>query len=87
MDPRKKRLLPFFVIITILGVFLVINLIWAFTLDVDSPLRGTILLIELNLIISIVIVGAIGTLVDIRFERLTRDKVDKKVRFQNRVLL
>ena len=82
MESRKKRLLPFYVISTIILFFLLFNIFWTITLDEGSPLRQTIYLIDMTLMFSLFIIGLVGYVIDKKFEPSDKDSEEKRKIFR-----
>ncbi|MFX1313448.1 MAG: hypothetical protein ACFFHD_12655 [Promethearchaeota archaeon] len=78
MEPRKKRLLPFYVISTIIFFFLLFNIFWTITLDKGSSLRQIIFLIDTTLMFSLFIIGLVGYVIDKKFELADEDSEEKR---------
>jgi len=83
MDPRKKRLLPFYVIVTVIFFFLLFNLLWTLFLDEGSPLRQVLYLITVNLTLSLFIIGIISYAIDRKFEPSDKDNEEKRKKFKD----
>jgi len=83
MEPRKKRLLPFYVIVTIIFFFLLFNIFWTITLDEESPLRQTLHLINITFMFSLPIIGFVGYVIDKKFEPSDKDNGEKRKGFRD----
>lgn len=83
MDPRKKRLLPFYVIVTVIFFFLIVNIFWFFFLDEGSPLRQVLYLITVSLTLSLFIIGIIGYAIDKKFEPFDKENGEVRKKFKD----
>ncbi|MFW9894385.1 MAG: hypothetical protein ACFFDB_18605 [Promethearchaeota archaeon] len=83
MEPKKKRLLFFYIILTIPAGFLLFNLLWAISLQEGDPLLRTIHLIDISLMLSLTLIGFISYLIERKFKRVDKDGEDKRSRFKD----
>ncbi|MFX0040941.1 MAG: hypothetical protein ACFFCY_15880 [Promethearchaeota archaeon] len=77
MKSRSKRLLPFYIIATIIIFFLLYNLFRVFSLEEGSPHLEHINLINTILTFSLFFVGILGYFIDKKFELIKNEEKRK----------
>ncbi|MFW9968855.1 MAG: hypothetical protein ACFFDF_01560 [Candidatus Odinarchaeota archaeon] len=78
MNPRTKRLLPFYIIIVLIGFFLLFNFFWTVKLDQRSPLIETISVQNTTFFIFLFFTGLTGYVIDTRFESFEKANQEKR---------
>jgi len=80
---RRKRnfLIIFYVVESILGFFLYLNLLWAiylYRIDGEASIRNSLHFINVNLLLSLIVITFIFYIIDRKYGFLDRDKKERK---------
>lgn len=83
MEPKKIRLIIFCIILSIPVGILLFHIIWVITLDKGDPLLKTIRFLDLNLMLSIPLIGFIYYVIDKKFEHSEKGEDSRKIRIKD----
>lgn len=86
MEPKKKRLYIFSVVVSIPAIFLFVNLLWAlylYRIDGESSIGNTLQFINVTLLLSLTAITLTFYFIDKRLDRSDEDKEDRKSKIKD----